>query len=414
MDWITGGRSVLFALFFLFIPVVVEAGTATAEEHLRKGVALVEAGELEGAERSFIAALEAAPDSREVKQSLAELWLRQGKTALREGNLFVAGNLAKKATELLPEEVDYQLFFGTILIRQSDFYYARHVLEEVLALDPENVTAHQLLGNVSYQAGFLDQALFHWEKIPEDSPHFPMLKRKIEKTKAEINLQGDFGQEVSRNFTLLYDGPMPMAVTHSILAQLEKAYLILARELGSSPLGDIIVILYARIDFHRITGWPRWAGGIFDGKIRIPVKGLSTERDAAVLDPILRHELTHAFLRSFVERRLPLWFEEGLAEYFERLGWVDNERRILRRQHESFPTLTHINKALRGGGESVEAAYDAASEVVSALITERGFPVIVDMLDEMGGGMTFEQALWEEAELSLDDLYRLWMGHKKE
>ena len=402
--------SLLLVLSLLLAPEAAEAGTATAEQHLRKGVALVAAGDFEGAERIFTAALEEAPDSREIKERLARLWVRQGRTAFREGNLFLAGSLARKATELLPDEVDHLLFFSTVLIRQSDLYYARLVLEDVLDLDPGNITAHQLLGNVLYQAGSLDQALFHWEKIPKDSPHFSMLRRKIAKAKDEISVQDDFGQEVSRNFTLLYDGPVPKAVTRSILAQLEKAHLLLAREFGSSPPGDIIVILYSRMDFHRVTGWPKWAGGIFDGKIRIPVKGLSVERDAAVLDPILRHELTHSFLRSLVERRLPLWFEEGLAEYFERRGWEEDERRTLQQKHKSFPSLTHISRSLRSGGESVEDAYDAASEVVGSLIAEKGFSVVVAMLDEMGGGMTFEEALREEAELDLNDLHNFWIS----
>ena len=49
----------------------------------------------------------------------------------------------------------------------------------------------------------------------------------------------------------------------------------------------------------------------------MPVGGLQTEEDSRRLEPVLAHELTHAFIRANVPGRLPLWFEEGLAGHFE-------------------------------------------------------------------------------------------------
>ena len=67
----------------------------------------------------------------------------------------------------------------------------------------------------------------------------------------------------------------------------------------------------------QFTRSPGWVGGILQREIRVPVGGLLTESDARRLEPVLAHELTHAFIRANVPGRLPLWFEEGLAGYFE-------------------------------------------------------------------------------------------------
>jgi len=348
------------------------------------------------------------PSSPEEQWESAQTWAAQSRAALGAGNLSLARNYAEKALQFAPGKAGFHLLLGTILFRQNDLYYAHQVLERGLELDPGNTGARTLLGDIYYQEGLLDMALDQWGMVPSDSPHAGGLRGKIEKAGREVKLEEDFGREVSRNFTLLFDGPVPRAVVRSLLTQLERAYRFLDRKLGSTPPGDILVILYSRVDFHRITAWPRWAGGIYDGKIRIPVKGLSAGHGAAALDPILRHELSHAFLRSMVGRRLPLWFEEGLAEYFERKTWEKEGGEPPRHHRGSFSSFQEISSALRGREDSVAAAYDAAAGAVYALIREQGFPAIPALLEKVSAGASFPAALEEETGLSLEELYGLW------
>jgi tetratricopeptide (TPR) repeat protein len=382
------------ALILLSVMIVAAAGGA--------GTASPQAPPPEGS-----ALPKSDPSSPEERRDPAQTWAMRSHAALGEGNLALARDYAEKALQSAPGEAGLHLLLGTILFRQNDLYYAHRVLERGLELDPGNTGAHTLLGDIYYREGLLDLALDQWRTVPSDSPHARGLGRKIEKVKREMKLEEDYGREVSRNFTILFDGPVPRAVVRALLTQLERAYRLLDRELGSTPSGDILVILYSRVDFHRITSWPKWAGGIYDGKIRIPVKGLSAGHGAASLDPILRHELTHAFLQSMVGRRLPLWFEEGLAEYFERKTWEKEGTDSPRRRHRSFSSLQEINRGLRGKEDSVAAAYDAAAEAVYALIREQGFPAIPALLEKVSAGASFPAALEEETGLSLEELYGL-------
>ncbi len=60
---------------------------------------------------------------------------------------------------------------------------------------------------------------------------------------------------------------------------------------------------------------PSWAGGLNDGRIRIPVQGLEHVSD--LLEHILKHELTHSFVFQKTAGRAPTWLQEGVAQWME-------------------------------------------------------------------------------------------------
>jgi tetratricopeptide (TPR) repeat protein len=82
------------------------------------------------------------------------------------------------------------------------------------------------------------------------------------------------------------------------------------------PRAPVEVVLYPSNRFNWVLGGiPDWAEGIFDGRMRIPVRAGSRPE---VFRAVLRHELVHAMNSSMTGGRpLPPWLEEGLAQ---RLG----------------------------------------------------------------------------------------------
>ena len=75
------------------------------------------------------------------------------------------------------------------------------------------------------------------------------------------------------------------------------------------------MILYAQQSFQHVTRAPHWAGGIFDGKVRIPVGELV--RVTPRFERVLTHEITHALVHEKTGLNCPRWLNEGLAEYYE-------------------------------------------------------------------------------------------------
>ena len=59
---------------------------------------------------------------------------------------------------------------------------------------------------------------------------------------------------------------------------------------------------------------PGWVGALNDGRIRVPVQGLTSLTQE--LSRVLKHELTHSFIRQKTHGHAPMWIQEGL-----RSGW---------------------------------------------------------------------------------------------
>ncbi len=84
------------------------------------------------------------------------------------------------------------------------------------------------------------------------------------------------------------------------------------------PKFPIEVILYSSDNFQNVVaGGPTWAEGLFDGRLRIPIRSyLLKTKDLDPLKIVLRHELSHALLSLMSDaRQLPSWFDEGLAQW---------------------------------------------------------------------------------------------------
>src|SRR5207249_63324 len=85
-----------------------------------------------------------------------------------------------------------------------------------------------------------------------------------------------------------------------ILDTLEDLYNHLSRDLTSLAPATVAVILYPDQIYFDITQAPSWTGAVFDGKIRVPTRGLTGVTDR--LRAILAHELAHSFIASLPGR----------------------------------------------------------------------------------------------------------------
>ena len=73
-------------------------------------------------------------------------------------------------------------------------------------------------------------------------------------------------------------------------------------------------------------GAPVWAAAVFDGRIRVPIRGALAHPEE--LDRVLSHELAHAFVHSIAPRGVPVWLNEGIAMFFEPGGGVRADTRL--------------------------------------------------------------------------------------
>ena len=100
-----------------------------------------------------------------------------------------------------------------------------------------------------------------------------------------------------------------------MLDALEDAYDAVGRKFDYYPEARTPVVLYSQQDFHTVTQTPDWAGAAFDGRIKLPVRGLST--DDPGFQRVVRHEYAHSLVAQLAGPRCPVWLNEGLAVWAE-------------------------------------------------------------------------------------------------
>ena len=103
----------------------------------------------------------------------------------------------------------------------------------------------------------------------------------------------------------------------AVLADSERLARALAERTRLALPASIEIRIYPDVDtFRNATGEPGWVAARTAGA-RIHLQPVSILRQRGVLDNTLRHELIHVLIEHRARPGLPVWFREGLADYFE-------------------------------------------------------------------------------------------------
>jgi hypothetical protein len=206
--------------------------------------------------------------------------------------------------------------------------------------------------------------------------------------------------DMSVHFALSYDGERSdlLASYSDILAVLEDAYGEYSLSFAISPVEEedrrISVVLYRKDQFRAATGIGHWAGGLYDGVVRVPVEDLSRER--AQLSRVLRHELAHAFVARRAKGRAPGWLNEGLSMRLEAddAAWRARVEDALRSARGS-PRLAaaDLDGSLASLADEarVRAAYATAVLCCDAIEREGGVYALFDLVAAAGEGRLSER-----------------------
>ena len=153
---------------------------------------------------------------------------------------------------------------------------------------------------------------------------------------------------------------------------------------GVFPLSGVALELLPAEQFRAATGAPRFTRALYLNDtiyVALPVES------EARLARSIRHELIHAVVARMSARRAPVWFDEGLAQYFE--GVPPEEVRTslpLGRLSEGIDFL---------GEEDTRRLYAKSLVAVQKLMFRNGLPAVVSYLSALGSGADRESAFLE-------------------
>lgn len=386
-----------------------QTAPASFSELIKQGFEMLQGRRFEEAAERFDGALAAEPSSEPARTGLAAAWAGIGVSHQLAGRLRQSREALERAVEARPENAEYHLLLAQILYREGDLRTARRETDRVLELSPGSALARELSGNLYNREGRLNMAAGEWESAAHAGGS-PQLAEKLRRIRRDMAAEQGMERQTSRFFAIQYDREVPATLVQGFFKLLDEAFNTLHDRLGEYPREEIPVILYSQVTYRDVTRAPDWSGGLFDGRvIRIPVGGLSTVEEAAGLLDILTHEMTHAFLYRMAPEGLPLWFNEGLATTFQ--GWDPAKIRAWFSEHPpaGLATLDAVDRALRGQGGDVTAAYGAARLALGDLEEMRGFGAVRRIIAGVGAGQAFEEVFRDEARLSVAEFQDRWI-----
>ena len=273
-------------------------------------------------------------------------------------------------------EPDTEEFLGMGLcyFKLGDYRNSVAFLTRVLDRDGRNFTALKILAFAYFRLDDIDNGFDTARKglaLHGDEE----LQSLYDRLQRERKVRQGYAEEDSSHFRILYDGYKQGKVDREILDVLEDAYRTIGQDLDCFPPDPVTVILYTNRDFYDTTRAPHWSGGVYDGKIRIPVRGVDLREP--VVRKVLFHEYTHVLVH-YMAHSCPLWINEGLAEYFS-TRYTDRTGQLipLKEMEESFADFS--------AGE-VTLAYRESYWAVSFLMDKYGLYAIRTMLEGFGAG----------------------------
>jgi hypothetical protein len=246
-----------------------------------------------------------------------------------------------------------------------------------------------LLAQIAYQAADLDLAVSTLEKAAAIVPKDRSIAQQLERWRGEAALHNRFEARSTARFTVLFEGAEEKAIGERVASILESAYWRIGKTMNTYPSETLAVILYTNRQFQDITRAPAWAGGGYDGRIRLPVGGAL--RSPKTLERVVTHEFVHAIIHNAAGTSAPAWVNEGLASYMESTDrtWVPQ---VLRRADGRISMEDLVEGFGQFDGGTALVAY-AESTVAGQLLCERLGSNLGPFLQMLGSGHTVDQAL---------------------
>ncbi|HVS74959.1 MAG TPA: peptidase MA family metallohydrolase, partial [Candidatus Acidoferrales bacterium] len=279
-------------------------------------------------------------------------------------------------------------------LRRSEFKQALDELERARRIAPRSADVAKLSGWAYYGMNKLNEAVAEWKRALALHPD-PEVEAALQKAQRDQQEEEKYRENESSHFTLRFTGAAAPDLTRDVLRTLENEFEAIESALNYSPPEPIGVVLYTQEAFADITRAPGWAGALNDGRIRVPVQGLTSV--SPQLARVLKHELTHSFLTQKTGGRCPVWLSEGIAQWMEGRRSSENAAALVQAYEakQFLPLDTLEGPWMRLSGNAASQAYAWSLANVEYLLHSAGMEDLSRILDLIASGSSTEVALRE-------------------
>jgi peptidase MA superfamily protein len=334
-----------------------------------------------------------ASDGEEARQQAVNAYLLASAYEARAEHLGEANRWAEEALKIDAFDRNALLLASQIDLTLRKYNEAlQHMLvaQGMYEQSPDVLT---LLGDAYYFSEGAEKAVRFWKQAQTLRPD-PKLADRIQRAEKEAEVESGLEQAESYHFLLSWQGSeLPQSFGKEVLESLEQSFRELEVALDYSPRESIPVILYGSQQFGDITRSPGWAGALNDGKIRVPVQGLTSL--SPELARVLKHELTHSFIHQIASGRCPTWLNEGIAQLEAGESYAAIGPELARRFAASRQIpLTQLEGSYRrlNAGQAL-MAYSESLAAVEMIRDQYGDYYLPKLLQALGAGQSLELSL---------------------
>jgi tetratricopeptide (TPR) repeat protein len=345
-------------------------------------------------DRNYVAQLEIEARSGQglANQNAAMGHYAASQFEMLHGDMDLALADARSALIYAPEQPVLLMDVAYLYLRRSEYKQSLDYVERARRVAPEDPEVSKLAGWAYFGLNKLDEAVKEWKHALSLRPDAEV-EAALKKAERDKQEEEQYKENESSHFTLRYSGASEPALARDVLHALEAHYGAIESELNYSPPESIGVILYTQQAFADITQAPNWVGALNDGRIRVPVQGLSGVTPE--LSRVLRHELTHSFVQQKTIGQAPTWIQEGLAQWMEGKRSETNAAALLA-IYRSDPALgsSHLGgNWVKLSSTEAAAAYAWALANVEYIVQTDGMGDMERILDRLATGEAPEAAV---------------------
>jgi tetratricopeptide (TPR) repeat protein len=294
--------------------------------------------------------------------------------------------------EFAPNNTGLLLEAAYLHLRRSEYSMALDLLDRARNIEPDSPDVAKLSGWAYYGLNRVADAVSEWKRAMDLKPDSEV-QHALEKAERDAEEEAGYHEGDTAHFRLRYSGGAAPELARDVLNTLESEFNEISTTLNYVPPEPIGVILYTNQTFMDITRAPSWSGALNDGRIRVPVEGLTSMTDE--LARVLKHELTHSFVGQKTGGRCPVWLQEGIAQFMEgkrsrsAAGYLSSAYE----HHMEFSLASYETSWLNLPRDTASTAYAWSLAVVEAIITVNGMDDLGRILDRIAAGSATEDAI---------------------
>lgn len=306
--------------------------------------------------------------------------------------------------------VDY-INEGYKLFQRNQYDLALEAAQSALKYDSQSPVAHELAGDIYYLKQNLTKANEHYREAFKWEPTL-RLRQKLEKLTRETTIEKQLSTVEEEHFLIKFHGNQKDYEGYELKTMLRETYLAIARDLAHYLNHKTTVLFYDAKQFHQVGNLAHWIGGLYDGKVRLPMhpRGFGEKQ----LRAVMRHEVAHVFLDDLGRKRTPVWLHEGFAVYQQnKVDPISSQvLRVLKDPSQILPLTDLFNEKVFEKNKDnpvwMNLFYMQSYDLVDYIIGRYGAFYVKQLTLAFADNKNAEQAISEVLKISIAKLEKEW------